>query len=99
MTEQTPFEAATRDIGPDAQVSWKSIWEFIKGLWGRLGEAASNPGVMLGVMVAILFLAGALRLTGVDWDEHHHLHPDERFLTMVENSLQWPKSFKEYLDL
>ena len=38
------------------------------------------------------------RFTGLDWDEHQHLHPDERFLTMVENSLTWPKSMGEYFD-
>ena len=49
-------------------------------------------------LAAILLLAGILRFTGLDWDEHQHLHPDERFLTMVENSLEWPSRFREYLD-
>jgi YYY domain-containing protein len=53
---------------------------------------------MLALLVAILLVAAILRFTGLDWDEHQHLHPDERFLTMVENSLQWPKSLKEYFD-
>jgi YYY domain-containing protein len=35
---------------------------------------------------------------GLDWDEGQHLHPDERFLTMVENALQWPSSLGQYLD-
>jgi len=29
-----------------------------------------------------------LRVTGLNWDDNQHLHPDERFLTMVETALQ-----------
>ncbi len=37
----------------------------------------------------LVLLAGAyLRTTGLDWDQGQHLHPDERFLTMVESSIQ-----------
>jgi YYY domain-containing protein len=39
-------------------------------------------------LALILILGGVYRLTGVNWDEDQHLHPDERFLTMVESSLQ-----------
>ncbi|HYN88521.1 MAG TPA: DUF2298 domain-containing protein, partial [Ardenticatenaceae bacterium] len=38
----------------------------------------------------ILILAALVRLTGRDWDQGQHLHPDERFLTMVETALVWP---------
>jgi YYY domain-containing protein len=49
-------------------------------------------------LAAILLLGGALRFVGLNWDEDQHLHPDERFLTMVENSLAWPSSLGEYFD-
>jgi len=58
--------------------------------WPRLA-------VMLA-LAAILILGATLRFTGLDWDEGQHLHPDERFLTMVENALSWPASWGEYLD-
>ena len=35
-------------------------------------------------------LGAVLRLSGVNWDEDQHLHPDERFLTMVESALTIP---------
>ena len=41
-------------------------------------------------LVLILILGAVLRLTGVNWDEDQHLHPDERFLTMVESALGLP---------
>src|SRR3989344_363153 len=48
--------------------------------------------------VIILFLGACLRLYGVNWDQNQHLHPDERFLTMVTGAITWPSSFKEYFD-
>jgi len=41
----------------------------------------------------------ALRLYGINWDDNHHLHPDERQITMVVSRLgmpplrQWPSFF------
>ncbi|MCJ7739814.1 hypothetical protein MUP32_00670 [Candidatus Microgenomates bacterium] len=48
--------------------------------------------------LGILFLASFFRLYGVNWDQNQHLHPDERFLTMVANGISWPKNLTEYLD-
>jgi YYY domain-containing protein len=39
-------------------------------------------------LLVIILLAGAyFRSVGLDWDEGQHLHPDERFLTMVESGI------------
>ncbi|HPD44993.1 MAG TPA: hypothetical protein PK131_02350, partial [Candidatus Woesebacteria bacterium] len=46
----------------------------------------------------ILIIAFLLRIVGLNWDDYGHLHPDERFLTMVETSIQLPKSVREYFD-
>ena len=40
-------------------------------------------------VLALILVAGAIfRFTGIDWDSGQHLHPDERFLTMVEDALR-----------
>ena len=52
----------------------------------------------LKVLVVIFLLAAGLRFIGLNWDQNAHLHPDERFLTMVANSMRWPKTILEYLD-
>ena len=51
-----------------------------------------------GLLVVILALAAFLRFTGLNWDSYTHLHPDERFLTMVEASLRVPDTLGEYFD-
>src|SRR5437868_5275265 len=44
--------------------------------------------VIIGVLLVLIFAAGAyFRFVGENWDDYTHLHPDERFLTGVANSL------------
>jgi len=50
------------------------------------------------ILLLILLLAAFFRLTGINWDRGQHLHPDERFLTMVETAIKIPQSFKDYLN-
>ncbi|MCP4360970.1 MAG: hypothetical protein GY796_23430, partial [Chloroflexi bacterium] len=41
------------------------------------------------VLVLIILLIGAyFRFTGLNWDATYHLHPDERFLTIVSTQIQ-----------
>lgn len=49
-------------------------------------------------LILILMLGAVFRLTGVDWDEGQHLHPDERFLTMVLTAIRLPDSIGDYFD-
>jgi len=46
----------------------------------------------------VLAAATLLRLRGLDWDAHHHLHPDERFISMVEAKLTDPGGLRAYLN-
>ena len=55
----------------------------------------SNSKSMRGWVVAtflvlILLFGAAVRLAGMNWDEDQHLHPDERFLTMVSSAISLP---------
>ncbi len=49
----------------------------------------------LGLVIAF---GAFLRFTGLNWDAGTHLHPDERFLTIVELSLRLPQSLGEYFN-
>lgn len=47
------------------------------------------PYILAGLL---LLLAAAFRLTNLDWDEYNHYHPDERYITWVATSIEWPDS-------
>ncbi len=62
-------------------------------------ERSQTTDILVGLLlVAVLALAAYLRFTGINWDELTHLHPDERFLTMVETSIKPPSSIGEYFN-
>src|SRR4030042_5067239 len=46
----------------------------------------------------IFLLAFFFRIYGLNWDQNQHLHPDERFMTMVTETISWPNNLTEYLD-
>ncbi len=57
----------------------------------------SRPRARL--LLALILAAGAvLRFRGFLWDEGHHLHPDERFISMVEEKVTFPGSLSAYFD-
>src|SRR3989344_7437432 len=48
---------------------------------------------------SLIFMSAAvMRLHGLNWDSDQHLHPDERFLTMVTLAMKWPVDLTQYLD-
>ena len=50
------------------------------------------------LLLTILCIGAFFRFTGLDWDQNTHMHPDERFLTMVATSIQPVESLSEYFD-
>lgn len=50
------------------------------------------------LLILIVLFAGGLRFTGLNWDAKSHLHPDERFLTMVASAITLPSSPVTYFD-
>lgn len=50
------------------------------------------------LLLSILFTALFFRTIGFNWDQNQHLHPDERFLTMVLTAIKIPNSFGQYLN-
>jgi YYY domain-containing protein len=52
----------------------------------------------LGLLIVVLVCGVYFRFVGFDWDESNHLHPDERFLTMVSSAIQIPDNLSEYFN-
>lgn len=45
------------------------------------------------LLFLVLLLAAALRFTGLDWDGYKHYHPDERYVSWVATTVEWPRSW------
>ncbi|MFN2284802.1 MAG: DUF2298 domain-containing protein [Anaerolineae bacterium] len=58
----------------------------------------SNPvrGFFTLLLLAILLFAAWIRTYNLNWDEGTHLHPDERYLTMVVSAIQFPENLAQY---
>jgi hypothetical protein len=50
------------------------------------------------IIILIFALGLFLRLFGINWDQGNHLHPDERFLTMVSNDIKLPNTLLDYFN-
>lgn len=50
------------------------------------------------LLVFILLIGAFFRFYNLNWDDGFHLHPDERFLTMVGNAIKIPPDFSTYVN-
>lgn len=55
------------------------------------------PWVWDVLLIGILIIGAYFRFIGIKWDSTYHLHPDERFLTMVETAIA-PAAPNQYFD-
>ncbi len=65
---------------------------------GKGSSQLASWTVTIAVLLLIILAASFFRFYNLNWDEGQHIHPDERFLTMVESSLSWPKSLSQFFD-
>lgn len=50
------------------------------------------------VLLFIIIFGFSLRFLGINWDQGQHLHPDERFMTMVSSAISLPQNISEYFN-
>ncbi|MEQ8224738.1 MAG: DUF2298 domain-containing protein, partial [Candidatus Eremiobacterota bacterium] len=92
VSEEFHVENETSDGGDKNSVS-----EELQ-VKNKRSESEKLTWKALLLFAGIMLLGAYFRFTGLNWDQGRHLHPDERFLTMVETSLAWPSSIGEYLN-
>ncbi|HAF49002.1 MAG TPA: hypothetical protein DCL08_07165, partial [Anaerolineaceae bacterium] len=67
-------------------------------------KSARNKALQWGnifILVALLMtlaVGAHLRLVGVNWDENQHMHPDERFLSLVQSAISPVNNASEYFN-
>ena len=54
--------------------------------------------IFLALIVVIFGCAALLRFAGINWDQYQHVHPDERFIVWVADTLSWPGDLATALD-
>ena len=64
----------------------------------KTNHAFSSNFLAVIPIVVIILLGAFFRFYGINWDQDYHLHPDERFLTMVETSISPVLSIQEYFN-
>ena len=50
----------------------------------------NRRAVRVTLLVALVVVGGALRFTDINWDRFQHVHPDERFIVWVADTMHWP---------
>jgi len=50
----------------------------------------NRRAVRVTLLLALILIGGALRFTDINWDRFQHLHPDERFIVWVADTMRWP---------
>jgi len=69
-----------------------------------LSTSDDKPGptthrLRVGLLLALILVVGVyFRFVGLNWDANQHLHPDERFLTMVESAISPVKTLGDYFN-
>ena len=73
--------------------------EEITNVQPDLRKKSFNQALITVFFLAlILIVGGYFRFLNLNWDESYHLHPDERFLSMVLNSIQPVHNVSEYFN-
>lgn len=49
------------------------------------------------ILILILLLAATFRLYNINWDQGHHMHPDERAIVMAVDELKFPTNISHFL--
>jgi YYY domain-containing protein len=67
-------------------------------MMGTNGRFKWTNIIVLVVLLITIFTGAYLRLVGVNWDENQHMHPDERFLSMVQAAISPTENISAYFD-
>ncbi len=96
--ESAPY-TVSQDAAPREALSQPSEpeWSAVQPLSQPSPKTKTGWKTSL-TLVVILLLGAYFRLTGLNWDQNQHQHPDERFVTMVTDQIRGVNDIAAYFD-
>ena len=89
----------TQDVQPaDSDMSSAASPAPAARTLARMWAWFDRPGATYWILAFILLAGAYLRLSHLNWDQGTHIHPDERFLTMVTSAMRLPSNLAEFFD-
>ena len=86
MSQEMTGAARKRAAG-----GWRESWDAARA-WLKTESA------IRWLLAGLIVIGALLRLTNLNWDQFTHIHPDERFLTMVTSAMKLPDSLGQFFD-
>ncbi len=56
----------------------------------------SKKSLPILLLSLVVFVGGLLRFYRLNWDDNQHVHPDERHITWVATTIQWPANLNTW---
>lgn len=63
-----------------------------------MNDPRIRRALTLALLALLLVAGGALRFTDLNWDQFQHVHPDERFIVWVADTMSFPADLGTALD-
>jgi hypothetical protein len=67
-------------------------------LTSRICSGLERQSCVVLSLIVILLSGWAIRLYGLNWDQGHGVHPDERYITWVASSIRLPDALEDLFD-
>jgi YYY domain-containing protein len=94
-----PVEAALQTQLPASLVELSQLSEPDQPAPSSLPKPKSKTSWKTNLALVLILVLGAyFRLTGLNWDNNQHQHPDERYVTMVTDQIRGVDDLAAYFD-
>lgn len=94
--EEIPAKVAILEMGPAAAETPSTTGDALSPHQSA-GKHARLEALAVVGLLAVLAVGAYFRFAGLNWDSGSHLHPDERFLTIVASGLSGVDNPLDYL--
>src|SRR5512139_1035551 len=80
------------------EATYRGMPQSVSSAWSNTRDWLRSDAAPGWILAGLLVVGALLRLTNLNWDQFTHIHPDERFLTMVTSAMRLPDSLGQFFD-